>query len=84
MFVTVTLTDVDVRVLPLASRAIAVNVCDPFVAASVPRELIRRGQVLRAEVDAVDPELHADDADVVARGCGIVVTPLTGRLRPEP
>ena len=35
--------------------------------ARVPRERVRRGGVLDAGVDAVDEELHAGDADVVAR-----------------
>ena len=68
VFVTVTLTEVDVRVLPLVSRATAAQRVRPVqLAAGVPRELVRRGHVLRADVDAVDPELHSGDGDVVGR-----------------
>ena len=64
--VTVTVTLVEVVVLPAASRATAVSVWLPLVAVVVFQDdRVRRRRVFGAEVGAVQLELHADDPDVV-------------------
>ena len=68
LLATVTVTVADVVVLPAASRATAVSVCEPLLAVVVSHET-EYGAVVSSEpeVGAVEPELHADDADVVRR-----------------
>ena len=65
---TVTPTPADVVRLPAASRAAAVSVCAPGVAVVVSQlDRVRRRRVLGAERGAVELELHAGDANVIAR-----------------
>ena len=67
-FATMTVTGADVVVLPAASRATAVSVCDPS-ATVVVFQLIPYGEMVSAGADlhAVDEEGDGRDAAVVVR-----------------
>ena len=65
---TVTATELDVRVFPFVSRAIAVSVCEPFSSARVSQGTgVGRRDVLGADVHAVDSELDSCHGRVVGR-----------------
>ena len=82
LFATVTVTGVAVVSLPAASRAMAVDVCEPFPPSVVSQlTLYGADEVLDAEGRTVDLELDAVDADVVARPAVTATRPRTRSRR---
>jgi hypothetical protein len=63
---TVTVTPAEVPMFPAASCATAVSVCEPIVAVILFQTMgIRRGNIFRTEVGAVELELNAAYSHVI-------------------